>query len=672
MGERLRIVSFGGTAPRTDPRLLEPGQARVATNLILTSGAIRPYQALKLVTATLVAGVQSVFRFNGPGGERWLSWAAEVDVARGPVPGDVSQRLYWTGDGEPRMTTYALASAGGGPYPTQHHVLGVFRPAASPTATPSGGSGLDVDRFYRRTFVTPLGEESGPSPVGTVATGKPNATWALAGLGAPPGNTFTVSGATWSAGTATVTVPSTYGLRVGERTAVSAVVPAGYNGQVTITGLTSTTISYAVASNPGVYSSGGSVARVSPHNLVGGRQRIYRTVVSSGITKWRFVVELPIANTTYNDTILDANVGEEMPSELWDMPPTNMRGLIALPNGVMAGFAGNELVLSEPNQPHAWNPNNRKIADSPIVAIAHVGNVVVVGTTGVPYRAMGTFPDGVEWIRDESKYPCLSKPSMRNITGGVLYASTPGLIFCDGTSFAVTSMPFYTEKEWTLLHPETMVAEVHANRYYCRYSQGGSTGSMFILDRNEPAAHVNATVNPSAIYSDAETRRLYMLMEGFLYEWDAGIGERLLFDWWSKEFVIPKPKNMAWVKVDADFSQDDAVVAAAQALFDAVVAANQALIASLLTDGSLNETPLNSIALNGSRLQRLPPLVFSFLNLTLYADGVVRATRTIRSSKPVRVPSGYKADTFSLRLTGNVGMVMSVMAAETIEDLKAV
>lgn len=34
----------------------------------------------------------------------WMSWAADVDVARGPIAGDTLERTYYTGDGVPKMT----------------------------------------------------------------------------------------------------------------------------------------------------------------------------------------------------------------------------------------------------------------------------------------------------------------------------------------------------------------------------------------------------------------------------------------------------------------------------------------------------------------------------------------------------------------------------------------
>lgn len=69
----------------------------------------------------------------------------------------------------------------------------------------------------------------------------------------------TVTGATWSGGTATVTVSAAHTMLVGTTVTVASIDPSGYNGTKVITAVTSTTIEYAVASDPGSYSSGGTV-----------------------------------------------------------------------------------------------------------------------------------------------------------------------------------------------------------------------------------------------------------------------------------------------------------------------------------------------------------------------------------------------------------------------------
>lgn len=69
--------------------------------------------------------------------------------------------------------------------------------------------------------------------------------------------TFPVTGANWSSGTATLTTSNS--LVANDTVTVSGVSPSAYNGTFAVTGATSTTISYALPNNPGIYSSGGSI-----------------------------------------------------------------------------------------------------------------------------------------------------------------------------------------------------------------------------------------------------------------------------------------------------------------------------------------------------------------------------------------------------------------------------
>ena len=76
---------------------------------------------------------------------------------------------------------------------------------------------------------------------------------------AKPGSGFSVTGGSWSGGHATITVGS-HTMIAGQLVTVAGVTPSGYNVSLApITSVGSTTITYAVASNPGSWSSGGTV-----------------------------------------------------------------------------------------------------------------------------------------------------------------------------------------------------------------------------------------------------------------------------------------------------------------------------------------------------------------------------------------------------------------------------
>ena len=92
-----------------------------------------------------------------------------------------------------------------------------------------------------------------------------------------------------------------------------------------------------------------------------------------------------MATATYEDTLTDAQLGEVLESTGWDLPPDDLEGILALPNGIMVGFRRNQLCLSAQNRPHAWPPLYRLNTDTDIVGIANVDTTVVIGTKSFVY-----------------------------------------------------------------------------------------------------------------------------------------------------------------------------------------------------------------------------------------------------------------------------------------------
>ena len=70
---------------------------------------------------------------------------------------------------------------------------------------------------------------------------------------------ITVTGASWSSGVATLTFSTSFPFQPGSTVVVSGVDPIGYNGTYVLTAGGSGSISYAKASDPGAYVSGGTI-----------------------------------------------------------------------------------------------------------------------------------------------------------------------------------------------------------------------------------------------------------------------------------------------------------------------------------------------------------------------------------------------------------------------------
>lgn len=74
------------------------------------------------------------------------------------------------------------------------------------------------------------------------------------------GGSTATTGASWSSGTATVTFSSGPAIPVGSVVSIAGVVPSGYNGSWVTTGASSTQVQFAVATNPGTYTTAGTIS----------------------------------------------------------------------------------------------------------------------------------------------------------------------------------------------------------------------------------------------------------------------------------------------------------------------------------------------------------------------------------------------------------------------------
>ena len=167
---KLRLAQFSGEIPRLLSRLLPDTGSQHSENVRLDDGGLTPIRKARVEHVfTGLTGIQTIYKF----GSTWLSWTSVVNAVPGPVATD---RLYYTGDGAPKMlvgsTVYGLALAG----PT----------AALSVSTAGVGSGDVTTRLYAFTYVTSFGEESQPSPLTAEVAWQSGITVTLTGFPAVP------------------------------------------------------------------------------------------------------------------------------------------------------------------------------------------------------------------------------------------------------------------------------------------------------------------------------------------------------------------------------------------------------------------------------------------------------------------------------------------------------
>ena len=196
------IRQFKGIAPRTDPLLLADNQAQTANNCTLRHGVMTPLSANLAVAATLAkAGTKkTIYRFGHlmPSElQYWFHWLDDVDVCKGQIFGDTSERTYYTGDSTnpPQVTNATMMLSGGGTlYPNASYTLGIPQPAATLLAVPAGtGTGIAETRVYTYTYVSAWGEEGLPATASALVSVLPGQTVSLSNFSSAPVGVFNIA-----------------------------------------------------------------------------------------------------------------------------------------------------------------------------------------------------------------------------------------------------------------------------------------------------------------------------------------------------------------------------------------------------------------------------------------------------------------------------------------------
>lgn len=340
-------------------------------------------------------------------------------------------------------------------------------------------------------------------------------------------------------------------------------------------------------------------------------KNIYRTNTGTAGTEYQFVATISAAATTYSDTKDSADLGEVLPSATWTAPPADLRGLISLPSGALAGFYGNTVAFSVPYVPSAWPAEYEIAVEFPIVAIAAFGNGLVVLTKGNPYAINGTTPGSMGSEKLEMGTACMSAKGVMDFGDTIVYPSTRGLVSVGVQGVGNLTEGLVNQRIWASLQPETAVAARFDN-FYIAWTN--NTQIIFDIKTGDYSLH-NIGWTPSCAWTDPVDGSLYLAraMSGndALYRWGKGTAGEL--GWKSKRFRLTAPVSMVAARIVAD-SYSGTVTA------------------------------------------------------KFYADGVLKHTQTVTSNRPFRLPSGFLAKEWEIEVTAAT-TIFDVAMATSITEL---
>ena len=352
------------------------------------------------------------------------------------------------------------------------------------------------------------------------------------------------------------------------------------------------------------------------YNLL--KKRVYRTD-AGGI--YRFVADVAISTDTFDDSVTEASLGEEIPTSTFDAPADDvsadhpegpMLGLVSMPNGILAGFAGQTVCFSEAFQPHAFPDEYKLTVKSDIVALAPLNTGLLVLTKEKPAIIQGLDPASMSMMEVDSSLSCVSKRSVVDMGDFVMYASPDGLVMATESGLNLITDQTFTRDQWQEYSPSSIVAFLWEGHYVAFYNNGSESKGFIFDPRGGKNSFVKLDFHATAGFNDLETDQLYLVVSGSLVRFAEG-SSASNFVWRGKKFYSPRPINPAVAKVECD-------------------------------GYSPNPT------------------------MKLYADGDLKHTQTVTSSNTFRLPSGYKANEFEIELSGSVP-INEVCVYESSEEI---
>jgi hypothetical protein len=481
----IQVNKFSGVSPMTPARYLSNESAQTALNCPVWLGSLQSIRGASEITSpaplTKAGNIKSIYRFDQAETDEkknWFHWATDVDVVQGFIAGDTTERTYYTGDGNPKVTNNALALTGSGTdYPIASYDLGVPKPTGTfttaKTGTPDANTTAET-RVYIFTYVNSWGEESTPYAE-------------------------------------TDMTPSTEDVYPGESVVVT--MPTGSLSNVNVT-----------------------------------KKRIYRSATGTTNTSYFFVAEVPLATATYTDSKDGDELNEVLPSLTWVQPPTTLKGLIGMANGVMVGFSGNDVYFSEPFRPFAWPVQYMQTVGWPVVGLGVIDTTVVVLTKGRPYFIQGSHPDSMVMIEADVNQACISKRSIVSMGGHVFYASPDGLVGLAPGGSAVVTQSMFDKYTWQNLSPENLVGCMYEDKYIGFLETTTGNGG-FVYDMVAKTWNFH-NIYATGAFNDLKNDALYIIKSNELWKWDTGTA--LSYTWKSKKFTFPEPKSFSCYRVQAE------------------------------------------------------------------------------------------------------------------------
>lgn len=369
----------------------------------------------------------------------------------------------------------------------------------------------------------------------------------------------------------------------------------------------------SITCKPGATITISSLPPVPAGNFGVTTRRIYRSEVgTSGQGEFFFLKDIQSTEGSVVDNGLSVGAAT-MVTTGWEMPPADLKGLIVLWAGIMAGISGRSVRYCESYKPYAWPVAYETLpANATPVALAVWSSNLLILTDGQPYLVNGSTPGSMGDQPIEFEKGCISVQSVCNIEHGVVWASGDGLAYFGNQGPLLLTDGILTRDQWLKLNPETIVGALFEGIYIGSYevTLGGARKSFAIDIRKRDGIYF-LEQGFTAAFLDKLRDTLFVLDGTTIKKWDAGAALTATFR--SKRFREGKGVDIVACEVVA----------------------------------------------------RAYPVT-----VRCYADGQLRSSREVTSAKPATLKSGNPATEWQFEIEAS-GTVLGAVFAPSLRDLKA-
>lgn len=304
------------------------------------------------------------------------------------------------------------------------------------------------------------------------------------------------------------------------------------------------------------------------------RIRVYRTATGGTSTEYLFVGEVSVSTTqpVFEDAVKGSALGESIQTRDFYPPPPNIRGIVAMPGGVLAGFVGTTVYFSQPYLPYAWKPSTTQALEHRVIGLCPYENGLYVTTTAHPILITGYSPETMSSQKIPAIQAGVSKGSICNAGPFAVYASHDGLVTLRGINASLDlSFKFFTRDVWRRLYGNKLhLMRLNAHDgHLLAWFEDGTPGFLIRMDENSPSfTKVTDPVYCALVHPLSDS--LYVGSGSTIYAFKAG-GSTQPWIHWGKDYILPKQENLGAIQIVGGGSMTVTVYADGTQVFQTLV-----------------------------------------------------------------------------------------------------